>query len=203
MFTGIVENAGQIISLKEQSQAWSLLVSNPFSQPDGLLAGDSVSVNGCCLTLCENASENLVFELLEETLEKTNLGGIGEGNKVNLERALPANGRLGGHFVSGHVDACGKVLVFEEQGKNLYLQVQVPLELSRYLVDKGSISVNGCSLTVCDVMPDSFAVWLIPHTLQKTNLADIKTGDSLNLEFDLLAKYVEKLAISGIGNSNL
>ena len=109
-----------------------------------------------------------------KTLEKTNLGGIGEGNKVNLERALPANGRLGGHFVSGHVDACGKVLVFEEQGENLYLQVQVPLELSRYLVDKGSISVNGCSLTVCDVMPDSFAVWLIPHTLQKLILRILK-----------------------------
>ena len=121
-----------------------------------------------------------------------------EGKIVNLERALPADGRLGGHFVSGHVDTCGVIKVFEEQGKNLYLQVGIPPDSSRYLVDKGSIAVNGCSLTVCDVLEDSFAVWLIPHTLTKTNLAKLITGDSLNLEFDMLAKYVEKLAGSAV-----
>ena len=106
---------------------------------------------------------------------------------------MPAKGRLGGHFVTGHIDSTGKVQVFEEQGKNLYLQVQVPKEKAKYLVDKGSIAVNGCSLTVCDVMQESFAVWLIPHTLIKTNLSSLKEGESLNLEFDMLAKYVEKL----------
>ena len=141
-----------------------------------------------------------IFELLEETLQKTNLDGLSKGSMVNLERALPANGRLGGHFVSGHVDACGKIQIFEEQGKNLYLQVEIPESKSRYLVDKGSIAVNGCSLTVCDVLDQSFAVWLIPHTLAKTNLASLNAGEFLNLEFDMLAKYVEKLVTPTMEN---
>ncbi|MDG1137958.1 MAG: riboflavin synthase [Opitutales bacterium] len=194
MFTGIVEEVGQVTSLKEKKNAWELCISNPFHDGSGVEPGASISVNGCCLTLCEQATDVAIFELLEETLRKTNLGELTEGNIVNLERALPANGRLGGHFVSGHVDTRGVIKIFEEQGKNLYLQVGIPPASSRYLVDKGSIAVNGCSLTVCDVLEDSFAVWLIPHTLTKTNLAKLKPGDSLNLEFDMLAKYVEKLA---------
>ena len=105
MFTGIVEEVGQIISLQEKKNAWELRIANPFSSADGLEQGASISVNGCCLTLCEQASEVAIFELLEETLKKTNLDGLSKGSMVNLERALPANGRLGGHFVSGHVDA--------------------------------------------------------------------------------------------------
>ncbi|MEC8355691.1 MAG: riboflavin synthase [Verrucomicrobiota bacterium] len=200
MFTGIVEEVGQIISLQEKKNAWELRIANPFSSADGLEQGASISVNGCCLTLCKQASEVAIFELLEETLQKTNLDGLSKGSMVNLERALPANGRLGGHFVSGHVDACGKIQIFEEQGKNLYLQVEIPESKSRYLVDKGSIAVNGCSLTVCDVLDQSFAVWLIPHTLAKTNLASLKTGEFLNLEFDMLAKYVEKLVTPTMEN---
>ena len=193
MFTGIVEEVGHIESFKEKKNAWELIVKNPFAESDGLEQGASISVNGCCLTLCEMASEWMIFELLEETLKKTNIGCLSSQSLVNLERAMPAKGRLGGHFVTGHIDSTGKVQVFEEQGKNLYLQVQVPKEKSKYLVDKGSIAVNGCSLTVCDVMQESFAVWLIPHTLIKTNLSSLKEGESLNLEFDMLAKYVEKL----------
>ena len=174
-------------------------MTNPFQDGSGVEAGASISVNGCCLTLVEQATDTARFELLEETLRKTNLGSLAEGNVVNLERALAADGRLGGHFVSGHVDTCGVIAVFEEQGKNLYLQISIPPASSRYLVDKGSIAVNGCSLTVCDVLEDSFAVWLIPHTLTKTNLAELKKGDSLNLEFDMLAKYVEKLSRSAVG----
>ena len=200
MFTGIVEEVGQIISLEEKKNAWELRIANPFSSADGLEQGASISVNGCCLTLCEQATEVAIFELLEETLQKTNLNGLAKGSMVNLERALPANGRLGGHFVSGHVDACGKIQIFEEQGKNLYLQVEIPESKSRYLVDKGSIAVNGCSLTVCDVLDQSFAVWLIPHTLAKTNLASLKAGEFLNLEFDMLAKYVEKLVTPTMEN---
>ena len=200
MFTGIVEEVGQIISLQEKKNAWELQIANPFSSADGLEQGASISVNGCCLTLCEQASEVAIFGLLEETLQKTNLDGLSKGSMVNLERALPANGRLGGHFVSGHVDACGKIQIFEEQGKNLYLQVEIPEDKSRYLVDKGSIAVNGCSLTVCDVLNQSFAVWLIPHTLAKTNLASLKAGEFLNLEFDMLAKYVEKLVTPTMEN---
>lgn len=200
MFTGIVEQVGRIESLEEKANAWELVVSNPFEKGDGLSAGESIAVNGCCLTLCVDADRKMTFELLEETLEKTNLGKHFPGSTVNLERALSANGRLGGHFVSGHVDACGKIRVFEEQGKNLYLQVEVPSSLSRYLVEKGSIAVNGCSLTVCDVLGDSFAVWLIPHTIERTNLRECKSGDSLNLEFDLLAKYVEKLLVPNLSS---
>ena len=192
-FAGIVEEVGHIESFKEKKNAWELIVKNPFAESDGLEQGASISVNGCCLTLCEMASEWMIFELLEETLKKTNIGRLSSQSLVNLERAMPAKGRLGGHFVTGHIDSTGKVQVFEEQGKNLYLQVQVPKEKAKYLVDKGSIAVNGCSLTVCDVMQESFAVWLIPHTLIKTNLSSLKEGESLNLEFDMLAKYVEKL----------
>jgi len=199
MFTGIVEEVGQIISLEEKEKAWELCMTNPFQDGSGIEAGASISVNGCCLTLVEQATDTARFELLEETLRKTNLGSLAEGSVVNLERALAADGRLGGHFVSGHVDTCGVIAVFEEQGKNLYLQISIPPASSRYLVDKGSIAVNGCSLTVCDVLEDSFAVWLIPHTLTKTNLAELKKGDSLNLEFDMLAKYVEKLSRSAVG----
>lgn len=199
MFTGIVEEVGQVISLEEKEKAWELCMTNPFQDGSGIEAGASISVNGCCLTLVEQATDTARFELLEETLRKTNLGSLAEGSVVNLERALAADGRLGGHFVSGHVDTCGVIAVFEEQGKNLYLQISIPPASSRYLVDKGSIAVNGCSLTVCDVLEDSFAVWLIPHTLTKTNLAELKKGDSLNLEFDMLAKYVEKLSRSAVG----
>jgi len=196
MFTGIVENVGRVVSLTEKTESWTLELDLPFKDKDGMEAGSSLAVNGCCLTFKEDANDLARFDLLEETLEKTNLGDLKQGHFVNLERSLPANGRLGGHFVTGHIDACGQIEVFEERGKNLYLQVKVPKSFQQYLVDKGCIAVDGCSLTVCDVSECSFAVWLIPHTLGKTNLMSRQVGDFLNLEFDLLAKYVEKLALS-------
>ena len=198
MFTGIVENVGKVISLTEMSESWRLELDLPFDSFDGLEAGASLAVNGCCLTFREDSKGIASFDLLDETLEKTNLGNLKQGSLVNLERSLLANGRLGGHFVTGHIDACGKIEVFEERGKNLYLQFQVPESFTQYLVDKGCIAVDGCSLTVCDVKDSSFAVWLIPHTLGKTNLLSKKVGDFLNLEFDLLAKYVEKLSLSNL-----
>lgn len=194
MFTGIVESVGEVLSLKEDKDSWVLRISLPFSGSDGLGQGESLSVNGCCLTLREDADEEASFDLLEETMERTNLGEIEVGSSVNLERSLAANARLGGHFVSGHVDACGLIEIFEERGKNLYLQVGIPADYSRYLVDKGCIALDGCSLTVCDVNESSFAVWLIPHTIARTNLVDRQVGQKVNLEFDLLAKYVEKLS---------
>lgn len=194
MFTGIVESVGEVLSLKEDKDSWVLRLSLPFSGSDGLGQGESLSVNGCCLTLREDADKEASFDLLEETMERTNLGEIEVGSSVNLERSLAANARLGGHFVSGHVDACGLIEIFEERGKNLYLQVGIPADYSRYLVDKGCIALDGCSLTVCDVNESSFAVWLIPHTIARTNLVDRQVGQKVNLEFDLLAKYVEKLS---------
>ena len=194
MFTGIVESVGEVLSLKEDKDSWVLRLSLPFSGSDGLGQGESLSVNGCCLTLREDAEEEASFDLLEETMERTNLGEIEVGSSVNLERSLAANARLGGHFVSGHADACGLIEIFEERGKNLYLQVGIPADYSRYLVDKGCIALDGCSLTVCDANESSFAVWLIPHTIARTNLVDRQVGQKVNLEFDLLAKYVEKLS---------
>jgi riboflavin synthase len=198
MFTGIVENVGRVISFEEKKESWLLKLDIPFDGSDGMEAGASLSVNGCCLTFREDSSGLGSFDLLDETLERTNLGNLQDGHLVNLERSMLANGRVGGHFVTGHIDACGEIEIFEERGKNLYLQIKVPTTHKQYLVDKGCIAVDGCSLTVCDVTGDSFAVWLIPHTLGKTNLMSRQPGDRLNLEFDLLAKYVEKLAASSI-----
>ena len=196
MFTGIVENVGRVVSLKEKTESWLLVLDLPFGHSDGMEAGSSLSVNGCCLTFREDSIHQGTFDLLDETLERTNLGKLHEGSMVNLERSMRADGRVGGHFVTGHIDAVGEIQVFEERGKNLYLQMKVPPSYSQYLVDKGCVAVDGCSLTVCDVEEDTFAVWLIPNKIGKTNLMSRKSGDLLNLEFDLLAKYVEKLSLS-------
>ena len=197
MFTGIVEGVGIVKGLQEKEDSWLLELDLPFASSDGLEAGASLAVNGCCLTMREDGSAEGSFDLLEETLKRTNLGRLHPGDQVNLERSLPADGRLGGHFVTGHVDGMGIIEIFEERGKNLFLQVQVEEQNAKYLVDKGCIAVNGCSLTVCEVTDHSFAVWLIPHTLDKTNLKGREAGDSLNLEFDLLAKYVERIQAKG------
>ena len=175
MFTGIVENVGRVVSLKEKTESWLLVLDLPFGHSDGMQAGSSLSVNGCCLTFREDSIHQGTFDLLDETLERTNLGKLHEGSMVNLERSMRADGRVGGHFVTGHIDAVGEIQVFEERGKNLYLQVKVPPSYSQYLVDKGCVAVDGCSLTVCDVEEDTFAVWLIPHTLGKTNLMSRKS----------------------------
>ena len=198
MFSGIVENVGRVISLEEKAESWLLQLYIQFEESDGMEAGASLAVNGCCLTFKEDFAGTGFFDLLDETLGKTNLGNLQKDQIVNLERSLLANGRVGGHFVTGHIDTCGKIEIFEERGKNLYLQIKVPSTHQQYLVDKGCIAVDGCSLTVCDVLDDSFAVWLIPHTLGKTNLEGRKPGDLLNLEFDLLAKYVEKLSLNSL-----
>jgi len=197
MFTGIVEGVGIVKGLQEKEVSWLLELDLPFASSDGLEAGASLAVNGCCLTMREDGSAEGSFDLLEETLKRTNLGRLHPGDQVNLERSLPADGRLGGHFVTGHVDGMGIIEIFEERGKNLFLQVQVEEQNAKYLVDKGCIAVDGCSLTVCEVTDHSFAVWLIPHTLDKTNLKGREAGDSLNLEFDLLAKYVERIQAKG------
>jgi len=195
MFTGIVEGVGIVKSLQEHAESWLLQLELPFSSGDGLEAGASLAVNGCCLTMKEDGSDYGSFDLLEETLKRTNLGELKPGDRVNLERSLAANGRLGGHFVTGHIDGLGRIEIFEERGKNLFLQISVEPSEAKYLVDKGCIAVDGCSLTVCEVTDNSFAVWLIPHTLDQTNLQGRKVGDFLNVEFDLLAKYVERIQV--------
>lgn len=197
MFTGIVEETGEVLSLEKREAAWRLHLRAGVVL-EGLRDGDSVAVNGCCLTAVEAGEGTVSFDLLEETLKKTSFRAVEECRAqglpavVNLERSLRADSRLGGHFVSGHVDATGTVDRFEPRGDDHYLRVRFPREFAQYLVYKGSIALDGISLTVAEVEDDTFAVWLIPHTLAVTNLRERSAGDPLNLEFDLLAKYVER-----------
>lgn len=192
MFTGLVEETGQVVSFAPAQNAWGLQLAAQVV-PGGVAVGDSVAVNGCCLTVTRCDAGHLWFELLEETRRLTNFSELKPGAAVNLERSLRADARLGGHFVSGHIDALGRVEVFAARGKDHYLRVNMPAGSGRYLVHKGSIAIDGISLTVAEVTGDAFAVWLIPHTLAATNLREKQPGSGVNLEFDLLAKYVEKL----------
>lgn len=192
MFTGLVEEVGKVVSFVPAQNAWSLQLAAQVVPAD-VAVGDSVAVNGCCLTVVRADVGNLWFELLEETRRLTSFSELKAGSLVNLERSLKPESRLGGHFVSGHIDALGRVEVFEARGKDHYLRIAAPAGFGRYLVSKGSIAVDGISLTLAEVSGDSFAVWLIPHTLAATNLREKRAGSGVNLEFDLLAKYVEKL----------
>lgn len=192
MFTGIVEETGEVLSLTEETSSWRLVIRAKLVLSD-LGIGDSLACNGCCLTVAKIDGDTLEFDLLDETLRLTSLAGVKPGSLINLERSLAANGRFGGHVVSGHVDATGEILAFEPRGKNYYLRVSVPSEFLHYLVYKGCIAIDGMSLTVAEVHDNGLAVWLIPHTLAVTNLQQRKAGDRINLEFDLLAKYAERL----------
>ena len=192
MFTGIIEEVGEVVAFTQSPIAWSLHLSAKLV-PDGITLGDSVAVNGCCLTVTKFDAGHLWFDVLEETRRLTSFSELSPGSPVNLERSLRYDGRMGGHFVTGHIDALGRVEVFEPRGKDHYLRVALPPEYVRYVVYKGSIALDGISLTVAEVGPTHLAVWLIPHTLAATNLRSKRAGSGINLEFDLLAKYLEKL----------
>ena len=191
MFTGIVEETGQVAAFERGPAAWSLQVAATRVTAD-VAVGDSVAVNGCCLTVARFDARHLWFDVLEETRRLTNFADFTTGGRVNLERSLRADARLGGHFVTGHIDALGHIAVFEARGADRYLRVSAPTEFARYLAYKGSIAIDGVSLTVAEVDAAEFAVWLIPHTLEVTNLGSRAAGQRVNLEFDLLAKYVER-----------
>lgn len=195
MFTGIVEGTGKVLELANKEKAWLLKLEAPEFISSSLSIGDSLACNGCCLTLIGKSGSELSFELLEETLRLTSFEGLKKGSLVNLERPLASGARLGGHFVSGHIDVRSKILDFEKRGKNFYLRVAVPDEFAKYVVYKGSVAIDGISLTIAEAHADSLAVWLIPHTLEVTNLSQAQAGKFVNLEFDLLAKYVEKIAL--------
>lgn len=190
MFTGLVESTGTLSRFDETPAGRLLHVSAP-----GLTVriGDSVAVNGCCLTVAEILADALRFDLLQETLDRTNLGSLAPGSRVNLERALAADARLGGHFVQGHIDCTSCVIAVEERSGDLGLTIELPRSLGRYAIEKGSIAVNGVSLTIAALDTESFTVWIIPHTRAETNLGDLARGSRVNLEFDLLAKYTERL----------
>ncbi len=192
MFTGLVREVGEVVWLRRSGQAVQLLIKGPRTA-SRVRIGESVAVNGCCLTVTAQRDGQCMFDLLEESLERTNFGRVKPGTAVNLERALRVEGRLGGHFVQGHVDCTAEVLAIEEKGPDLRLDIALPAEFARYVAYKGSVAINGVSLTVAEVGPTSFSVWIIPHSLDNTNLGDLEVGDLVNLEFDILAKYVERL----------
>jgi len=192
MFTGLIEEVGAVGWIRPTDGGSQLGIVAPKTATK-LSEGDSVAVNGCCLTAITVAGDTLAFDLLQETLTRTNLRSLQPGSPVNLERALAANGRLGGHFVQGHVDTTARALGYSPRGTDYRLEVELPAKFARYIIPKGSVALNGISLTVAELLPASFVVWIIPHTRQKTNLADLQANDLLNIEFDLIAKYVERL----------
>jgi len=192
MFTGIVEELGVVEGLVDQGDAVRLTVRGPHVMADAAL-GDSVAVNGCCLTVAERDQETFTADVMRETLGKTSLGDLGPGDRVNLERAVTAQTRLGGHIVQGHVDGTGDLLARTPSEHWELVEVGLPEELARYLVPKGSITVDGVSLTVVEVGAGSFTVSLIPETLKRTTLGLKEAGDRVNLEVDVIAKYVERL----------
>lgn len=195
MFTGIVEETGNVVAFTQGGDSWKLQIAADVALKDCAL-GDSIAVNGCCLTVTQFDARHVWFDVLEETQRLTNFTTLSAGAAVNLERALRFGGKIGGHFVTGHVDGQGVIEVFEPRGKDHYLRVRAPAGQGRYLIHKGSITIDGISLTVAEVEGDTFAVWIIPTTIQVTNLREKRVGSSVNLEFDLLGKYVEKLALS-------
>ncbi len=195
MFTGIVEEAGEVVSFEESSEGRRLRVAARIVAD--VSVGDSVSVNGCCLTVVAVEGGILAFDLLEETVRVTGFGAVRPRQRVNLERSLRADARLGGHFVSGHVDAVGRGRAREGRGTDVCLWIDPPREFLKYLVYKGCVAVDGVSLTVAGCDAAGFNLWLIPHTLAVTNLGEREAGDPLNIECDLLAKYVERLMQEG------
>jgi riboflavin synthase len=195
MFTGLVEECGEVAVLARSKTGARLSVRAPLVSSDAQI-GDSIAVNGCCLTVAARDGEALTFDLLGETLERTSLREAKPGTLVNLERALAAHARLGGHFVQGHIDCAAEIVGPEAVGADYRLEVALPREFAKYVAFKGSIAIDGISLTVAAVRDASFVVWIIPHTLAVTNLRTRNTGDRVNLEFDLLAKYVERIVAS-------
>jgi riboflavin synthase len=195
MFTGIVEETGRIEKIEPAPNSIRLSISSAVCASD-LKLGDSLAVNGCCLTVVKispRAKATLVhFDLLQETWKLTNLQFARPGDKVNLERSLRADGRLGGHFVTGHIDGVGKIARWERAGKDFVLDVAAPKNILDYIVLKGSVAVDGISLTVAGVTSKGFRLWIIPHTYEATALSERKKQDFVNLETDLLGKYARK-----------
>ncbi len=191
MFTGIVEELGTVAAVERLSDALRLTVRATTVLEDASL-GDSIAVNGCCLTVAERTTDTWTADVMAETLDKTGLGALAAGDRVNLERAATAGTRLGGHLVQGHVDAVGRVTLREPGEHWDVVTFAMPADLAPYLVDKGSITVDGVSLTVVEAGTDSFTVSLIPETLRRTTLGFRAPGDTVNLEVDVIGKYVAR-----------
>jgi riboflavin synthase len=191
MFTGIVEAIGEVRAIQPRGPDAGVIIGSGELDLSDVKVGDSIAVNGCCLTVVELTPQAFRVDVSRETLERTI--GFEAGSRVNLEKALRVSDRLGGHLVTGHIDGLGEVTCWEAVGESWRLEVRVPAELARYLARKGSITINGVSLTVNRAEGDRFEVNLIPHTLEVTNLKSLAVGVRVNLEVDLLARYIERL----------
>lgn len=191
MFTGIVESAAEVAEVRRHAGGARLRLRGVGFAGE-LALGESVAVNGCCLTVVERGDGLVGFDLLEETLRVTNLGELSEGRLVNLERALRIGDRLSGHLVQGHVDGTARVLGFSPAGSDHRLEVELPREFRRAVIPRGSICVDGISLTAAEVGAEHLVCWIIPHTLEKTRLRTLREGERVNLEFDLVGKYVQR-----------
>jgi riboflavin synthase len=192
MFTGIVEAVGEVARMVESTPGTYLLeLQTPLASQ--MKIGDSLANNGVCLTVVSQTSSILGFDLLAETVTRSNLIDLKVGDLVNLERSMAASSRFDGHLVQGHVDTTAKLLAVEAHGQDHRIEVELPWDFARYVIFKGSIAVNGVSLTVAELLSDRFVNWIIPHTWSLTNLRQLQPGDRVNLEFDQIAKYLERL----------
>jgi riboflavin synthase len=192
MFTGLVETMGLVVATIEKPPARTLQIELGAELRCGLEIGDSISINGCCLTVIEIAANGIAFEAGEETLSRTNLGRLRNGDRVNLERSVAVGARMGGHYVTGHIDTLSTLLAIESDPPWAKYWFSVPDSLAKQVASKGSVAVDGISLTVVDALSDRFSVALIPHTLSITTLGSRQVGDEINLETDVLAKYIER-----------
>ena len=194
MFTGLVEGQGTVAALTPQGSAVDLVIAPPESVTTSVNIGDSIAINGCCLTVVRAETNAWTFQAGTETLSRTNLGALQSGDRVNIERSLRVGDQLGGHFVQGHIDGTGRVARIDRDGEWVHMRFTVDQrELTRQMVVKGSIAVDGISLTLVTVEEESFSVALIPHTLDVTTLGSRQVGDTVNIETDVIGKYVEKL----------
>ncbi|MCB9478914.1 MAG: riboflavin synthase [Deltaproteobacteria bacterium] len=198
MFTGLIEDVGSVLSLAPQGTGKRLRIRTAFDTGD-IAMGESISVDGCCLTVVEIGASDFAVDVGQETLRVTTIGHLATGARVNLERAMRADGRFGGHMVAGHVDGVGKVVAIKVWPDFTEYRIQAPESVARYIIPKGSIGVQGISLTVNALDGDVFAIGIIPHTTKMTNIGDLAEGSPVNLEADLVGKYIEKFTLAALG----
>lgn len=202
MFTGLIETVGRVSAIERRGSAALLRIDSALPAVE-IAIGDSVAVNGACLTVTAKAATALTFDVSPESLASTTLGTLGSGSRVNLERAIRLGDRLGGHIVTGHIDAIARLSGIREESGNHILNFSLPPESARYLVAKGSVTIDGISLTVNTVSADGFSVNIIPHTFAHTTLAGTRVGQQVNIETDIIGKYVERLTQPWSGSSGL